>query len=167
MDEKNFAAVTRIHAELLALAFQCGLTRVATLQLGETDCQFNVSQTVGATVHVAAHDGTSAQRIESQRFFMERMADIIGIFKSKNLLDSTVIVMSSEMNVPAHGTTNVPVLIAGGGPGLFRLGEHIAVTDTPSVNRLLVTLLHVYGIAQDTWGDGTGNVMGPIESILA
>jgi hypothetical protein len=45
--------------------------------------------------------------------------------------------------------------------------EHIAVTDAPQVNRLLLTLLQVYGIQQASYGDATGNVMGPIEALLA
>jgi hypothetical protein len=47
------------------------------------------------------------------------------------------------------------------------LGEHIAFSDAPPVNRLLVTLLQVYGIQQDSYGDGTGNVRGPLDTLLA
>jgi hypothetical protein len=58
-----------------------------------------ISATVGATVHLGAHEGTGPQRVESQLFFMSRLADIIAAFKSRNLLDSTLIRMTRETNV--------------------------------------------------------------------
>jgi hypothetical protein len=107
---------------------------------------------------------------------LDRLADVIEVFASKDagdgktLLDKTLIVMTSEMAVPAHGPVNTPVIIAGGSSGAFafKRGQHIAAPGTPQTPNLNVTLLQYFGFADETFGDGgMGVAPGKIDALLA
>jgi hypothetical protein len=172
----NAPAVTKAHAELLAMAFRCGLTKVATLQLAPDRGEFVVPY-AGATttVHFAAQGGDdeAPTRAISSRYFMDRLADVLDVLEAtdmgnnQTLLDQTLVVMSSEEGTPRGLLTNVPVFIAGGSQHFFRRAKHIALSDEPKVSRLLVTLLRAYGFDTDTIGNiTTGNFQGPIAEIM-
>jgi hypothetical protein len=172
---KNGVELTRQQAALIALAFRCGLTKVATLQLGRSDCMYTAPYD-GATspVHVAAHaTGQAAQitRAVTARYMLDRLGDVLSalaaieIGAGQTLLDTTLVVMSSDMGSPSHGT-NVPVLIAGGSKPFFKQGEYVALQGEPRVNRLLVTLLRYYGFPDETFGSSaTGNFRGAIDEL--
>jgi hypothetical protein len=176
-NRQNGIALKTLQAELLALAFQCGMTKTATLQFGESDCMYTVPYEGARTaLHVAAHSGDAATRYVSARYMLDRLADVLEVFRSKDagdgktLLDKTLIVMTSEMAVPAHGPVNTPVIIAGGSAGAFefRRGQHIAAPGTPQTPNLNVTLLQYFGFPDETFGDGgMGVEPGKIDALLA
>jgi len=57
----------------LVTALQCGPTRVATLQLSNTDSQTRIPGLVTQrVVHEAQHSGTAADRIEINGFCMRQ-----------------------------------------------------------------------------------------------
>jgi hypothetical protein len=185
MKSENFADVTRTQTELIALAFQCGLTKVATLQLSETDSQLVVPSTpmtgvvgpgasdVADSVHGVVHFGNADQRVMAMSFFVQRLAEILSILQARSLgegvsvLDRTLVVMTTEMNVPQHGFVDVPVYIAGGSKRFFKYGSHVNVSGNPRPGRLLVTLLRYFGIEQDAFGDGDGDSRGALDAIMA
>ena len=118
----NGVALTRAQANLIAMAFSCQLTKVATLQLGRTDCMYTVPYPGAASpIHVAAHSGVAGAvtRYVSARYMADRLADILDALanvqmnETQTLLDRTLVVMSSEMGDPNHGLS-VPIFIAGG-----------------------------------------------------
>jgi hypothetical protein len=151
------------------------LTKVATLQLGRSDCMYTAPYE-GATspVHVAAHaSGAAAEitRAVTARYMLDRLGDVLSALKAidigndQTLLDTTLVVMSSEMGTPSHGT-NVPVFIAGGSKPFFKQGEYVALQGEPRVNRLLVTLMRYYGSPDETFGSSTtGNYQGAIREL--
>jgi hypothetical protein len=185
MKSENFAAVSRNQIELLALAFQCGLTKVATLQLSETDSQLVVpnipksgvmgpgASDVADSVHGVVHFGNDEQSVAAMSYFVDRLAEILDVLQSRPLadgvsvLDRTLVVMTTEMNVPQHGFLDVPVYIAGGSKRFFKYGSHIDIAGNPRPGRLLVTLMRYFGIEQETFGDGDGDSRGVLGELLA
>lgn len=185
MRPENFGSVARTQIELLALAFQCGLTKVATLQLSETDCQLTLptipksgvigpgASDVADSVHGVVHFGNAEQSVAAMSYFVQRLAEILEVLQSRSLgdgvsvLDRTLVVMTTEMNVPQHGFVDVPVYIAGGSKPFFKYGSHINVAGNPRPGRLLVSLLRYFGIEQEAYGDGDGDSRGVLTQLLA
>jgi hypothetical protein len=80
--------------------------------------------------------------------------------KGTSLLDHSMILYGSNLGSAArHDTTNLPILLAGGG---FRHGQHLAFD--PSNNHPLATLyvsmLQRLGIETDRFASGTGTLRG-------
>jgi hypothetical protein len=58
-----------------------------------------------------------------------------------------------------HGTSNLPILLAGGG---YRHGQHIAgdtKKNTP-LGKLFVSMLQRFGVEADKFGSGSGTIDG-------
>ncbi len=151
LDEK-FPSVCRLQTDLLVTSLQCDLTRVATLQLSNTDSQIkipNIATTRG--VHEAQHSGTQADRIAVGEFFVKQLAYVLERLKSvqvangRTLLDDTLVVMGSEMGIGTHAPDPVPFLIAGGGGSYFKLGRYEKLAKTLPHTRLLVSVLQAMG----------------------
>lgn len=154
----NAAKVAVAHAEVLALAFKCGITRVATLQLGESDCMWTIPYE-GSTrpMHLASHNmgdsNDAVTRWTATRFMMDRVADIIEVFANTDmgdgtsLLDRTLIVATSEMSIQEHLDKNMPYFVAGGSNGTFKFkrGEHIGFPATYRNSKMNYTILDYYG----------------------
>jgi hypothetical protein len=185
MRPENFASVARTQIELVALAFQCGLTKVATLQLSETDCQLTVpniprsgvmgpgASDVQDSVHGVVHFGNDEQSNAAMSYFVERLAEVLEVLASRSLgdgssvLSRTLVVMTTEMNVPQHGFLDVPVYIAGGSKRFFKYGSHVAIAGNPRPGRLLTTIMRYFGIDQESFGDGDGDSRGVLTQLLA
>jgi hypothetical protein len=170
-------SLTLAQAETIALAFQCGLTRVATLQLGHPDCAYTVPY-AGATapLNLAAHnqgdENDPVTRWVSARYMMDRITDVLDVLRSVGVLDQTLVVVSSEMG-GSESDRNKPILILGGGSngGAFRFktGQHIALPDDYRITKLLVTILQYFGFAEETVGTfrGPGNYRGALPEVIA
>src|SRR6185437_9216206 len=78
----------------------------------------------------------------------------------KSLLDSTQVLLGSKLgDASGHGTSNLPILLAGGG---FRHGQHIAgdpKNNTP-LGKLFVSMLARFGVETDRFGSGSGTIDG-------
>jgi hypothetical protein len=57
----------------------------------------------------------------------------------------------------AHATSDIPVMLVGGGTGHLKGGRHIRFTDLPLAN-LHLTLLDQFGVHWDRIGDSTGRI---------
>ncbi len=57
----------------------------------------------------------------------------------------------------AHATSDIPVVLVGGGAGNLKGGRHIRFKDLPLAN-LHLTLLDQFGVHRDRIGDSTGMI---------
>jgi hypothetical protein len=77
-----------------------------------------------------------------------------------SLLDHTQVLLGSNLgDASGHGTSNLPILLAGGG---FKHGLHIAgdtKNNTP-LGKLFVSMLQKFGVETDRFGSGTGPING-------
>jgi len=104
------------------------------------------------------------------RYCYGKVARLLQRLDEAGIVESTLIYASSDMGNPAaHSTRNVPTLLAGGANGSIRMGRRLRFpSDCPSGtpcdvngddyqtmgnNRLLVSILGVFGIELSTYGN--------------
>jgi hypothetical protein len=176
----------RLLLDMMVLAFQCDLTRVATFMYGEAvdDSSYNfltVPDARGNPVpvssghHTLSHDinpGTMTQRMYSAicKWEVEQFAYLLAKMKAVQepdgtLLDNSVVLFGSGIGESMlHDTLNLPLILAGRGGGKIRPGRHIAYKDyndyySPGVPvaRLMVSMLSTVGVNVTKFGvDGDG-----------
>lgn len=167
-ENENFEVTARLQMDLLATALQCGLTKVATLQYSNTDCQLRLARlNTSRSVHEAAHDqgSTDAEREEWSRFFVETVSYVLERLASTpmegglTLLDKTLVVIGSEMGNPGHGNAPMPFFIAGGQGGYFKKNAHVQVPggffDQQRHTKLLTNIVQAFGIEAESFGEFT------------
>jgi hypothetical protein len=122
------------------------------------------NQTHGLTHHGGDPDKLDQLRkIEEAQF--RSLNRLLGGMRSiqeagGTLLDHTQILYGSNLgNANSHDTTNLPILLAGGG---FRHGQHLAFdrqNNTPLAN-LYVSMLQRMGLETSRFASSTGSLRG-------
>jgi len=171
-DYKNddlMAQTGQLQMSLIAHAFACGLTKVASLQwsrsyglsvMGAFVKDFDGSAITGAH-HELSHDtGTVAQRQLTyiNTWYATQLSSLIDTLKaipegSGSVFDNTLIVWGNELGEGASHTVNdIPFVLAGKLGGALRTGRYVQAGGKPH-NNLLVTLLNLFGVNQNSFGN--------------
>lgn len=122
------------HHQVVATALGCGISRVATIQVGRSAESLNILDvSPTANPHKCAHrehgeatwKGTRQWYVKQVKLFMDELArhadpDV----PSDNLLKHTLVVVTSEMadGAPEH-TIDMPMVLMGGAGGLLKSGD--------------------------------------------
>lgn len=132
----------------LIAAMRCGLTNVATFELGDFHAtwlnpSFDAAYNIGHSLHHASRDvgetGEKAAQFQSwyetmlqNRQFraqlFRRLMDGLAATPEGDgtMLDNTVILWTSEFSTGAeHSVADLPILLAGKGAGRIRTGRHV------------------------------------------
>ncbi len=161
----------RLMADLLALAFQCDLTRVATFVFAN-DGSNRSYPAIGVPDghHDLSHHGgdpAKQQRIRTiNRFHVEQLAYLLEKLKSipegtGSLLDHCLIVYGSGISDGnAHNHEDLPMLVAGRANGTVRPGRHVRYARETPLTNLYVSTLERLGIAVNRFGDSAGPLTG-------
>ena len=161
----------RLMADLLVLAFQSDLTRIATFVFAN-DGSNRSYPAIGVPDghHDLSHHGgdpAKQQRIRTiNRFHVEQLAYLLEKLKSipegsGTLLDHCLIVYGSGISDGnAHTHENLPILVAGRANGTVKPGRHIRYARETPLTNLYVSILERQGIAVPGFGDGTGHLAG-------
>ncbi|MCA9640225.1 MAG: DUF1552 domain-containing protein, partial [Myxococcales bacterium] len=162
-DENEMPRVTQLQLELLAMAFRCDLTRVASIQFSNAinDIRFPWLGSMGSG-HSLSHAGPSdadsrMQLVKRGAWFCEQLAYLMSMLDAipegdGTVLDNTLIVWCSEVSAGnTHSHKDMPFLIAGGGAGNFKMGRYLQF-DGVAHNRLLVSLLNALDVPVDSFG---------------
>ncbi|MBX2803373.1 MAG: DUF1552 domain-containing protein [Myxococcales bacterium] len=170
IEEKN-----QLMSELLALALACDLTRVFTVQFSAAGAQLVVWQ-VGATdsLHYTSHTESSPQPLvhAATVFTMAQLNTFLTQLRDTpegdgNLLDRCSILCTSDLcDGLLHSNTEYPVLIAGGGNGRLRPGQHVRLPGANASDAVL-TAVEGAGSGLTTFGEGAGYADTPISDLLA
>ena len=126
--------VTRAHADIIAATLSCGASRVATFQIGRSADPVvikSVSET--RNPHDCAHRyGSVTEWKESRAWYIKQVKHLLDRLAAHpdpdvsygNLLDNTLVVLTSEMadGAPEH-MQDVPVTLIGGATGLLNNGD--------------------------------------------
>jgi hypothetical protein len=165
----NFEDHLTILFDLLALSYQINLTNVATF-LMEKEVSMRTYGNLGVTeaFHPLSHHGddpdkkarlTRVQAFHTQVFtkFLDKLDNMPE--GDGTVLDNSIILFGSNMsNSDKHNQDPLPSAVFGLGGGTIRGGQHLAYNqDTPHAN-LLLTLLNRAGVAQESFGDATGEL---------
>jgi hypothetical protein len=166
-----------LQCQLLATALECGLTRVASVQLSNSVSPLQiVGANTGLGVHVTMHTGTRADKVRINQFFAGAAARLLGALDAvkrpdgSSLLDETVVVWGSEMAVGNHLRDPVPFFVFGGHPtrGPIRTGRLLELTSGERHTRLLLSVLEAFGVpGHQTLGDLTDDSSrGVLDGVL-
>jgi len=176
---KDHALVPKIgkaQMDMLVMALACDMTRVATLQWSHTVSPL-VCSWLGHTQghHALSHMSDSntagvAQFIESERWFAEQFAYLVGLLKKTpdpggagTLFDTTLVVWAKEMGDPrAHVCKSVPFVLTGGGKALKR-GRYLKYNGEAH-QQLLVSICRMMGLNNATFGDPSLST-GPLKGL--
>jgi hypothetical protein len=166
---QHFREHARILTDLLVLAFQADLTRVATFALGNEGSNRSYREVgVPDGHHDVSHHGGDADKLDKirriNRLHVEQFAYLLERLKSlrdgaDSLLDHCLLVYGSGISDgDRHSHQNLPILLAGQGNGTIRPGRHIRYAPGTPVTNLYVSLLDRLGMELPSFGNSTGRL---------
>ncbi len=166
----EFAEHVRLMFDLLAVAFQSGLTRVSTLMIGREGSTRTYREIgVPDPHHPLTHHRNNPGWIEKialiNRFHMEQFAYFIQKLKSipdgdGTLLDHTMAVYGSGLSDGnKHDHKDLPVVLMGGGNGSLKSGRHVKYASGTPMTNLHLGLLDRMGVQTESLGDSEGELV--------
>ena len=167
-DRSNSIGRANVMLGLMKLAVQTDSTRVASLFIKGMDEKPPIPG-VNEGHHGLSHHGRNPKKIEQLKIIEKEKMKVFGDFLLSlretpegggNLLDNTQVLIGSNLgDASGHGTTNLPILLAGGG---WKHGGHIAgnVKDNTPLGQLFVSMLQRFGVETEDFGSGHGTLNG-------
>jgi hypothetical protein len=157
----------RLMFDLLALAFQADLTRVATMMVGrESSIRSYDHLGLPESHHQLSHHrndpATLAKLVRIQTYHMGLFARFIARLQATpdgdgTLLDRCMVLYGAGIaDSNRHTHEDLPVLVVGRGNGTLRTGRHIDYGKDTPVTNLLLALLERVGVRPGRLGDSTG-----------
>jgi hypothetical protein len=157
--------------DLLAIAYQANITRVATFMMARevsnrTYPQVGVPDGHHATSHHQNRPDKIEKLVKIQGFHLTLFSKFLAKLKSTpdgdgSLLDHSVILYGSNMsNSNAHNHFPLPNLLIGGGQGRLKGGRHLKYEDHTPMTNLLVSMMDKVGVEVESLGDSTGRLAG-------
>jgi len=154
--------------DLEVLAYQSDLTRVTTLMLGREFSGMTYPQIgVPDAHHPVTHHAQEAEKIAKVALINAYHVRLFAYLLEKlratpdgdgTLLDHLTLMYGTGLaDCNAHATSNVPVVLAGGGVGGLRGGRHVHYDSLPLAN-LHLTLLDRFGVHWEKMGDSNGRI---------
>jgi hypothetical protein len=158
-------------ADLMVLAFQADVTRVATFVLAnEGSNKPYPFAGVPEGHHDLSHHGNDAKKKAKIRdintFHVKQLAYLLTKLKSVQegdgtLLDHCMLAYGSgNSDGNAHNHDNLPILLAGGGCGTIKQGRHIKYAKETPLNNLWLAMLDRMDVKLAGLGDSTGALKG-------
>ncbi len=159
----------RLMSDLLVLAFQADLTRIATFVFANDGSNrpyrfLGVPEGHHDLSHHAGEQSKQAKVQKINRFHVEQFAYLLGKLKEvkdgdDTLLDHCMIVYGSGISDgDRHDHDNLPILLAGKGSGTLKTGRHLRYSREIPLTNLYLALLDRMGLAVDSFGDSTGRL---------
>jgi hypothetical protein len=183
MDPADFPAQVDINHKLIALAFQCDITRVITFMhgyglggrsfpfIGINDNGHSVTHHSGDPTLIALEKKMDEWRVGQFVALVQMLKGITDV-DGNSVLHNSVLYYTSEIDDGnRHNQENKPVLLAGQLGGAFKTGQLIEFPPgangmfkqcdefgktgcmQPQIGDLYLTILHEFGIDQPTFGD--------------
>jgi hypothetical protein len=168
---QDHAEHLRLMTDLLVLAFQADLTRVATFMFGNAGSNRSYSFIgVPEGHHDLSHHGNDEQKqakiSQINQFHAKNLAYLLDRLKSvregdATLLDQAMIAYGSGLgDGNAHNHDKLPILVAGRAGGTIQSGRHIEFEKETPLNNLWLSLLDRVDAHAEQLGDSTGRLEG-------
>lgn len=176
-NEETMDAISRLHLDLLATAFACDLTRVASVQYstGFNRIRYPWSDAEGEG-HSLSHAGDSNAKAWDTlttratwhageiAYFLDRLAEIPE--GEGTVLDNTLVVWGNEISKGnSHSLDSIPYLLAGSVGGAVRGGRFIDHGGASSCD-LLHAIVAAFGVELPRFGH-PDHASGILPGILA
>ncbi|MEX0679621.1 MAG: DUF1552 domain-containing protein [Pirellulales bacterium] len=170
---KDYAEHIRLMYDLLALAFQGDLTRVATFVVANegSNRSYAFIEVPDGHHDLSHHGGNKDKQTkirEINRFHVTQLAYFLeklqGISEGeRTLLDNSMIMYGSGLgDGNAHNHDDLPILLAGRGGDTIRTGRHIRYEKETPLNNLFLSMLDRLDSSVESLGDSSGR----LESLL-
>jgi hypothetical protein len=168
----SFDEHIKLQFDLQALAYQGDITRVSTLLYARdlTGRSFPASGT-NTSFHGGSHHAENPDRIldysKINRYHVACLAYFLDKLRKTQdgdgtLLDHTLVPYGTNMgDSNQHLHYDVPYILAGGAGGQLKGGRHLHFpTKTVTTSNLLLSVLDMFGVKQESIGDSTGRLAG-------
>ncbi len=168
----SFPEQVQLMFDLIALAYQADLTRVASyIMVAEGTNRTYNHIGVPDSFHPVSHHANDLERIAKlvkiQTWHVEKFAEFLAKLAGTpdgqgTLLDHSIFMYGSNMsNSDRHDNYPEPNIVVGGGAGRMKLGgQHIVLPERTPIANLHLTLLQKVGVERDKFGDSTGTIAG-------
>src|SRR5688572_25662628 len=164
---EDFDKQVRLMFDLIALAYQADLTRVASyVMVAEGTNRTYNHLGVPDSFHPVSHHSNDRERIRRltviQRYHMERFADFLQKLANTkegdgSILDHSLFLYGSNMgNSNQHDNYPLPEVLVGGANGAHKGGKNLTLPARTPLANLHLTILDKLGIKQDKFGNSTG-----------
>jgi Protein of unknown function (DUF1552) len=168
----SFDEHLKLQFDLQALAFKADITRVSTVLYARdlTGRSFPASGT-NTSFHGGSHHAENPDRIKDyskiNRYHVQCLAYYLDKLKNTpdgdgTLLDHSLVLYGTNMgDSNQHLHYDVPHILVGGAGGQLKGGRHLSFpSKTITTGNLLLSILSLYGVHQDSIGDSTGMLPG-------
>src|SRR5262245_32426692 len=170
-EQDSFDKQVRLLFDLIAIAYQADLTRVASyIMTGEGTNRTYNHIGVPDSFHPLSHHADYVDRLEKlvkiQRYHVQRFAEFVTKLAATpdgegTLLDHSMLLYGSNMgNSNVHGNYPLPNILVGGGNGALKGGRHIDLPVRTTICNLHLTLLNKAGLKMKSFADSTGEISG-------
>jgi len=171
-ESDSFPEQVKLMFDLLALAYQADLTRVASYIMAAEGTNRTYNHIgVPDSFHPVSHHANDLERINKlvkiQTWHLEQFAAFVKKLADTKegdgtLLDHSILLYGSNMsNSDRHDNYPEPNIVVGGGNGKMKLGgQHIVLPERTPIANLHLTLLQKVGVERDKFGDSTGTITG-------
>ena len=164
---EDFDKQVRLMFDLIALAYQADLTRVASyVMVAEGTNRTYNHVGVPDSFHPVSHHSNDRERIRRltiiQRYHMERFADFLQKLANTkdgdgSVLDHSLFLYGSNMsNSNQHDNYPLPEILVGGASGAHVGGKNIVLPARTPLANLHLTILNKLGIKQASFANSTG-----------
>ena len=167
--------------DMVATAFQCNLTRVASVSFGYPgggDAGGLRMPWLGFTepLHLVSHHGGNADKLDKYQkisgwiagqvaALMDRLAAVPSATGSGTLLDETTIYwFNRHGDGDSHSNSSLPNVILGGTGGYFKMGRWLQLPNT-SHTKVLISLANAMGVNVTSFGDGGLAATSPLAGL--
>jgi hypothetical protein len=167
----SFDEQVRLMFDLIAIAYQANLTRVASyIMVAEGTNRTYNHIGVPDAFHPLSHHANDIGRLQRlaqiQRYHVERFADFLAKLAATpdgegSLLDHSMLLYGSNMsNSDRHNNYPLPNLLVGGGCGTLNGGQHVELPEYTPLTNLHLTVLNKAGFDLTSFSDSTGEIAG-------
>jgi hypothetical protein len=155
--------------DLLLLAYQSEMTRVATLMYAKdlSPASYPASGNRGG-FHGASHHANVKANMDSFALINKYHVQMLAYFIEKlsktpdgdgNLLDHSMILYGSSMsNGNQHDHDPLPIVLLGGASGKLQGNRHIVTPAHTPMSNLLLSMLDKLDVHRESFGDSTGRL---------
>lgn len=165
----EFEEHAKLMMDLYVLAFQTDMTRVISFMLAREGSNRSY-RSIGVSDghHSVTHHQNDPEKIEKtvkiNNLHVKMFAYLLDRMRSTpdgdgSLLDHSLLMYGSSISDGnLHTHHDLPIVLAGGGGGQVKGGNHFAYPKDTPLNNLLVSMLDKAGVRVEKYGDSTGKL---------
>jgi hypothetical protein len=167
----KFDEQVKLMFDLVALAYQANLTRVASyIMVAEGTNRTYNHIGISDAFHPLSHHANDKERllklVKIQTYHVQRFADFVAKIAAipdgdGTLLDHSLFMYGSNMsNSDRHNNYPLPNVLVGGACGALKGGQHVELPEHTTLTNLHLTVLNKAGLELKSFSDSTGEIAG-------